>query len=189
MDINENIPNNESQDISSRREELINVDDVENSKLQQQQSTQENMQDLDQQQQVDVKPSQVSFQHLDVTINNKIENYSGRITGTTYTEENTLASNVEITLYFGSIGGLPVLQLSSNNNGNFVIEDLPPGYYSLKALHNKIYSDIIPNIKILPAENANQTIYLKKTLNHNAPSHPSRLKRFFMKLIGVQIEQ
>lgn len=177
MNINKVIPDNRYEDVNPEREDITNVSNSKNSKLQQQESTQENIQDLDQQQQVDVKPSQVNVQRLVVTINNKIENYSGKITGTIYTEENSLASNAAIALYFGNISELPVLQLNTDSNGNFIIENLPPGYYTLRAFHNEVYSDIIPNIKILPGENITQNIYLKNIVKSAAHSHHSKNKK------------
>jgi len=61
-----------------------------NNKLQHQQSLQSNKQDLDQAVELDVKPSQLNLQRIDVTINNKIENYSGRIIGSVLRESDGL---------------------------------------------------------------------------------------------------
>lgn len=57
-----------------------------NNKLQHQQSLQSNKQDLDQSVELDVKPRQFNVQSIDLTINNKIDNYSGKIIGSAIKE-------------------------------------------------------------------------------------------------------
>lgn len=134
-----------------------------NNKLQLQKSDQTNNQDMDQEQNVDVKPSQINLQHLTVTLNNKIENYCGTIKGITYSvADKHIVSNVKILVYFGSFCEMPVSQISSDVNGNFIIEDLPPGFYTIKAFLNDNYKDTAVNVKILPGEICNQNLFLKE---------------------------
>lgn len=124
-------------------------------------STQKNMQDLDQEQVVDVKPSQSNFQNLEVVLNNHANLYTGQITGITYMQSNSdIASNVAILLYFGCSNQFPVYKTKSDENGNFTIPDLPPGYYTLKAFIPSYLEVIIPNIKILMGQNHFQTIVI-----------------------------
>lgn len=151
----------EKVEIKGETEIQDNTDANCSSKLQKQHSTQENKQDLDQQQQVDVKPSQINLQKIDVTVNNKLENYSGKITGIIYkNSQNVFTSEAEILLYFGGISALPVYKTNSDKNGCYSIEDLPPGFYSIKVIRNDSVVAIIYNIKVLPGQNSNQTIYL-----------------------------
>lgn len=132
-------------------------------KIQLQKSDQNNKQDMDQEQTVDVKPSQVNLQHVTLSLDNKIENYCGSIKGITYFEANKqIIGNVNILVYFGSFCELPVCQISSDINGNFVIEALPPGFYTIKAFLNDNYKDTIVNIKVLPGEECNQNLCLKE---------------------------
>ena len=132
-------------------------------KIQRQASVQENKQDLDQTQEVDVKPSQINVQRLEVMINNKIENYSGKITGVVYrSTTHEMVSNVGIRVYFGSSTEYPVYKTSSDENGNFLIPDLPPGYYTLELLYQEIHKGKVINIKVLPGETSYQPILLDK---------------------------
>lgn len=134
-------------------------------KLQEQRSTQENKQELEQQQQVDVKPAQLCFQKIDFTVNTQLENYAGKITGVIYRNKNNVfAANAEIFLYFGCINDFPVCKTSSDENGNYCIVDLPPGFYVIKVISNNYLWAILYNIKVLPGQNSNQTIYLSEKL-------------------------
>jgi hypothetical protein len=124
-----------------------------------QRSVQENTQDLDQNQQVDVKPSQVNVQRIDVTVNTKLENYAAKITGNIYINDE-LFQNADISLYFGSMSSYPIYRTSSDLNGNFVIENLPPGFYALEASYRKRYYGKVMNIKLMPGENYECSIHL-----------------------------
>ncbi|HEY5560461.1 MAG TPA: hypothetical protein VIK72_01660 [Clostridiaceae bacterium] len=100
-----------------------------------QKSDQSNKQDMDQQQKVDVKPSQVNLQHLTLNIKDKLDDLSGSIEGITYNEKDK--------------------KLVSN------FRELPPGFYSLKA-SLRHQEDFLPNIKLLPEEVTFNNIYMKK---------------------------
>jgi len=135
-----------------------------NNKLQHQQSLQHNAQDLDQTQEVDVKPCQVNVQNIDLTINNKIENYCGRIVGSVYSELNgELLPSADILLYFGAGTEYPVCKTSSDQHGNYTLEDLPPGFYTIKAKREDL-SCLIRNVKVLPGETCNQPLSLSLKL-------------------------
>ena len=137
-----------------------------NNKLQHQQSLQNNKQDLDQAVELDVKPSQINMQRLEVTINNKIENYSGRIAGSVLREtDGSQVSNAEIYLYFGPITEFPVYRTVSDQNGNFAIEDLPPGFYTIAAVFNDMQC-ITRNIKVLPGATSEQPLTLVQRVNY-----------------------
>lgn len=137
-----------------------------NNKLQHQQSLQSNKQDLDQAVELDVKPSQVNLQRLEVTINNKIENYSGKITGSVLREtDGNQVSDAEIYLYFGPITEFPVYRTTSDHNGNFTIEDLPPGFYTIAAALGDMQC-ITRNIKVLPGATSEQPLTLVQRVNY-----------------------
>lgn len=138
-----------------------------NNKQQHQQSLQSNKQDLDQSVELDVKPSQVNWQHLDVTINNKLENYSGRIVGSVLRETDGMhVPDAEILLYFGASTEFPVYRTNSDHNGNFVIEDLPPGFYTITAALNDMQC-ISRNIKILPGATNEQCLSIVQRVSYN----------------------
>ncbi|HHY77425.1 MAG TPA: carboxypeptidase regulatory-like domain-containing protein [Clostridiales bacterium] len=137
-----------------------------NNKLQHQQSLQTNKQDLDQAVELDVKPSQLNLQRIDVTINNKIENYSGRIVGSVLREaDGQFVANAVILLYFGSGTDFPVYRTISDENGNFAIDDLPPGFYTIVATYNDMQC-ISRNIKVLPGEKCEQSLSLVQRVNY-----------------------
>lgn len=123
-------------------------------------SVQFNAQDLDQEQKVDVNPVQLNTQNFSVFLSS--ENYSGKITGTAYLEKDKeIASNVSILLFFGHERRLPVYKTSSDNNGNFIIEDIPSGYYTLVAKLGENLKYQSHYIKVLPCQNVYQSILLK----------------------------
>lgn len=137
-----------------------------NNKIQHQQSLQTNKQDLDQAVELDVKPSQLNLQRIDVTINNKIENYSGRIVGSVLREtDGQLVSNAIIMLYFGSGTEFPVYRTVSDENGNYIINDLPPGFYIIVATFNNMQC-ICRNLKVLPGANCEQPLSLVQRANY-----------------------
>ncbi|MBC8061583.1 MAG: carboxypeptidase regulatory-like domain-containing protein [Clostridiaceae bacterium] len=121
-------------------------------------SIQYNAQDLEQEQKVDVNPVQLNTQNL-VFVGN---DYSGKITGTTYLEKNKeIVSKVDILLFFGHEIKLPVYKTNSDNNGNFIIEDIPSGYYTLVAKLGENLKYQSHHIKVLPCQNVHQSILLK----------------------------
>ncbi len=132
---------------------------------QEQISTQRNIQDIDQEQNVNATPFQFNTQNFNVE--NKIDprDCSGRIMGVTYLEkDNRIIADVNILLYFGNICEIAVYKTKSDENGNFLIEDLPPGYYSILAYKGNEVRDIIQFIKVLVAQDVHQSIQLKSSL-------------------------
>ncbi|HEY5583263.1 MAG TPA: carboxypeptidase-like regulatory domain-containing protein [Ruminiclostridium sp.] len=123
-------------------------------------SIQYNAQDLDQEQKVDVNPVQLNTQNLHVFVGSN--DYSGKITGTSYLEKNKeIVMNVDILLFFGHEQKLPVHKTNSDNNGNFIIEDIPPGYYTLVAELGEKLKYQSHYIKVLPCQNVHHSILLK----------------------------
>ena len=89
-------------------------------------SIQYNAQDMDQQQRVDVNPSQQNTQNLNIFIRDS-NSLSGEINGVALIEGSAeRVANAEILLYFGSECKSPVHKTNSDANGNFRIEDIPP---------------------------------------------------------------
>jgi hypothetical protein len=134
-----------------------------NNRSQDQRSTQENKQDLDQQQQVDVKPSQINLQKIDLTVTNQLDNYAGKMTGVLYKNSSSIfVAKADVFLYFGYVNELPVCKTKSDENGNYSFEDLPPGYYCIKASYDNYLGATVYNIKVLPGQNSNNSIYLSE---------------------------
>lgn len=122
-----------------------------------------NCQDMDQEQEVDVNPVQFNNQNLHIYICDDKDSYSGKITGTTYLGKNKeIIPDVDIELFFGNESKLPVYKTNSDNNGNFVIEDIPPGYYTLTAASGSKLKYRSHYIKVFPGKIVNQSILLTK---------------------------
>lgn len=125
-------------------------------------SIQYNKQDLDQEQKVDVNPTQLNSQNLHIFMCNDKNDYAGKISGITYLERNKeIAMNVEIFLYFGHERSQPVFKTNSDNNGNFVIEDIPPGYYTIYAQLGESLRYQSHYIKVFSGQNVYHAILLK----------------------------
>jgi len=124
-------------------------------------SIQFNCQELDQEQNVDVNPTQTNTQCVHITIRDYTRSLSSRITGTIYNEHSKeVIPCAKIQLYFGSENTFPVYQTSSDDNGNFSIDDIPPGYYTLTAQSDNLkYTSHY--IKVLPDQNVHVSALLK----------------------------
>lgn len=123
-------------------------------------SFQYNTQDLDQEQRVDVNPVQSNSQNIHIHVSNT--DFSGKIAGTALIEVNKkAAAGVSIYLFFGNESKRPVYKTNTDINGNFVIEDLPPGYYSLFAKLGAILKFEAFSIKVLPCQKVRLFIHLK----------------------------
>jgi len=126
-------------------------------------SIQYNNQDMDQHQRVDVNPSQSNTQNLNIFIRNN-HDLSGRIIGVTCLDgSNERVPNVEILLYFGPECKSPVYKTSSDANGNFRIEDLPPGFYTICSTYKGEYWYRSYHIKVLPGQKVFESIRLRKS--------------------------
>lgn len=124
-------------------------------------SVQYNCQDLDQEQRVDVNPKQTNAQNIYIYVSSANGNLAAKLTGVTYIEESKkVVPNVKIRLFFGHESLMPVYEVNSDSNGNFIIEDLPPGYYTLSAEYGdlKYYSHFI---KVLPSQIIHVSVLLK----------------------------
>lgn len=138
-----------------------------NSKCYENDSFQYNSQDLDQEQKVDVNPVQLNTQNVNVYVDNKKVDYSGKIAGITLQKkDNEVLQFANIYLYFGHKCGLPVYETNSDCNGNFVIEDIPPGYYIIYAQIKNNIKYQSHYIKVLPG----QTVYQTLILSDETPS-------------------
>lgn len=119
-----------------------------------------NSQDLDQEQNVHTNPVQLNTQNVQIFITGDVEDYSAVITGNAYIgNNNEAAKGVSILLYFGYEGTIPVYRTKSDSNGNFIIDNLPPGFYTIAA-HNGEYHSQKKYVKILPGQTVNETILL-----------------------------
>lgn len=115
-----------------------------------------NSQDMDQEQNVQLDPVQLNTQNVQIVIGR--EDYSSVITGNTYIGKNKdIATDVNIALFFGYEGNIPVYRTKSDSNGNFRIEDLPPGFYCIAAQYSD-YPVKKQFIKLLPGQKLHQTI-------------------------------
>ena len=123
-------------------------------------SIQFNSQDLDQEQNVNMNPVQLNTQNVHVHVTTEKIDYSGKITGITYLRKNNeIVRDAGILLFFGHETMVPVYRTKSDSEGNFIIEDLPPGYYTIMAKYGD-YKTKTQFIKILPSQNVYQTLIL-----------------------------
>jgi hypothetical protein len=126
-------------------------------------SIQYNSQDLDQEQRVDVNPFQLNTQNLHIHISNERTDYSGSITGVTTRESSgETVPNIDIALCFGTESSHPVYKTKSDQNGNYAIENIPPGYYTIHAKYRDILWYKSHFIKVLPCQRVTETILLKE---------------------------
>jgi hypothetical protein len=128
----------------------------------QEENLQYNRQDMDQEQNVDLNPMLTNQQNIHFHLIGDARSYCGKITGTAFSETNrTIAENASVLLFFGSDKDQPVFRTSCDRNGNFVIEDLPPGFYTLVVEYGAGHSQRTPYIKVLPCQITQQNITLK----------------------------
>ena len=126
-------------------------------------SAQYNVQDLDQEQMVTVDPVQLNTQNLHIHTDIQKGDYSSKITGVTFFEDSRkIAPNACILLYFSHDYRYPVHQTVSDANGNFAIDELPPGYYSLHAKIGNHLMCRIQSLKILPCQTVHHALFLKR---------------------------
>ncbi len=127
-------------------------------------SFQYNKQDLDQEQKVDVNPMQLNTQNLHIHVKYD-NNYTGKITGVTCKEKNMeTVKNADIYLFFGNESKLPVYKTNSDNNGNFTIDEIPPGYYTISGRYKpeRLYYRS-HFIKVLPGQSVHHNVLLNET--------------------------
>lgn len=123
-------------------------------------SLQYNAQDLSQEQRVNTNPVQLNTQNITIVVSDEKEDFSGKITGITYVgKPSKIQKDVAILLFFGQEGTIPVYRTKSDENGNYVIEDLPSGFYTIVARYNErqVRSQFI---KLLPGENVYESLIL-----------------------------
>lgn len=144
---------------------------LENRKIsQKEESIQYNKQDLDQEQRVDVNPIQKNTQNINIHLIDSIDKYCGKITGTIYLEKsNEFVGCGIVLLFFGNEKHIPVYRTTSDKNGNFIIEDIPPGFYTLVVGcgEDPVYRS--QYIKVLPGQTAHQSISLKENCQSPQP--------------------
>jgi hypothetical protein len=125
-----------------------------------------NSQDLDQEQKVDVNPVQVNSQNINVYVKNEKFDYSSKITGVTILKKNkAIVQHARVSLFFGQTCGNPVYETNSDVNGNFAIEDLPPGYYFLCAKSGSRLKYQSHYLKVLPGQTVYHTILLSEDIS------------------------
>lgn len=151
----------EEQDIKTEYANKYEGNSGKNRKNSENDSLQYNSQDLDQVQKSYTNPVQLNSQDTHVYIMNGNDSLSGKITGITYLAENKkIVSNVKIHLFFGNSCEIPVLRTSSDINGNFSIDDIPPGYYTLYSEHSQVLKYRSHYIKVLPGQKVQHSIAL-----------------------------
>jgi hypothetical protein len=121
-------------------------------------SLQYNSQDLDQEQNMDVNPVQNNTVH--VTVNHQEKDLSSKITGVTYKgKSKQILGGVGLLLFFGYDSNIPVARTKSDEYGNYAIEALPPGYYSIRT-QNEIGEIRTHYIKLLPGQEASEALFV-----------------------------
>ncbi|WP_027622804.1 carboxypeptidase-like regulatory domain-containing protein [Acetivibrio clariflavus] len=157
--------NNLPDNTANKHKYPVNSQSYENDSLQY------NSQDLDQEQKVDVNPVQLNTQNVNVYVDPPKTDYSGKITGITLRrKDNEVLQYVDIYLYFGHKCGLPVYETTSDCNGNFAIENIPPGYYIIHAQCGSNLKCESPYIKVLPGQSVHQTLVLSYEKSPSARS-------------------
>ena len=116
-----------------------------------------NSQDLDQKQIVDIKPVQLNAHNIYVSGDHELP----RIAGTTVTERGRdILPHVQLYLYFGHRCKEPVQGATSDGNGNYHFDGIPPGYYTLYARRGSLnYQSHL--IKIMAGQSVQHTAMLK----------------------------
>ena len=98
-------------------------------------SFQYNSQDMDQEQKVNMHPKQYNKQDVHVFLVNEKTDYACKITGSVYDRKTrSTIKGTEVLLFFGYDSNMPVYKTTADDNGNFAIDDLPPGFYSIMAV-------------------------------------------------------
>ena len=121
-----------------------------------------NKQDMDQEQHVDLNPVMSNLQNIHFHAIGDARSYCGRITGTAFSEMNkAIASNATVLLFFGNDKEHPVHRTSCDRFGNFEIEDIPPGYYTVLVEYGVGHGHRTQYIKVLPCQTVHQNILLK----------------------------
>lgn len=124
-------------------------------------SLQYNRQDLDQEQTVDVNPVQFNTNNLHVYIDSK-NKFAGKITGATLLDCNKKSQpGADICLFFGQESEFAVYKTKSDENGNFIIDEIPPGYYILSAAKGAYLKAKSGYIKVLPGQSVEYNLLLK----------------------------
>ncbi|WP_238886788.1 carboxypeptidase-like regulatory domain-containing protein [Clostridium sp. YIM B02551] len=157
----DNIPDKEEVEV-----EVVNDKEA---SLSSQESHQKNIQDLDQEQSVVSKPFQFNSQNLSLILGEEKKDYSGKIIGITYLDRyNQIVPNVTILLYFGNDHEYPVCRTNSDRDGKYIIENIPPGYYTIEAYIGKNFVYSSHFIKVLPCEKVEHSIFLKYIKNRES---------------------
>lgn len=125
-------------------------------------SIQYNAQDLDQEQKMDVNPTQLNSQNIRLYLSKGENNYSGKITGTAYIKESKeVVEDVAIHLFFGHDRRYPVYKTISDKNGNFKIDDIPPGFYTIIAKYDNNLKYESHYIKVFGGQVVHQSVLLE----------------------------
>lgn len=118
-----------------------------------------NSQDLDQEQTVDVKPVQLNTQNLHIDVRKADE--GAKIIGlTVFARNKNIAAGTSVSLYFGHHCKEPVYRTCSDENGNFTIGNLPPGYYTIYAQRGTQWEYESHFIKLLTNQTVEHTVML-----------------------------
>lgn len=124
-------------------------------------SIQYNAQDLQQEQKMDVNPLQLNSQNLCIYLSSQ-NSVSGKITGTVYIKASKeTVANAHIMLFFGHDRKFPVYKIKSEENGNFEIGDIPPGFYTIVAKSEENLKFESHYIKIFGGQVVHQSILLE----------------------------
>ncbi len=120
-----------------------------------------NKQDMDQEQRVDVNPVLTNRQNIHFHLAGDAGSFSGKITGSAYSEKKqTLAANAAVLLYLGNDKDRPVYRGSCDGNGNFEINALPAGFYTIAIEYGAGHIHRTQYVKVLPCQTVHQEIIL-----------------------------
>lgn len=105
--------------------------------------------------------TQTNAQTLHVHVHNILpqQTYSGRLAGRVLAGEDggALAAS-EVQVFFGTAAGYPVTTTRTDPQGEFCVEDLPAGFYSLRVLAPGRPVAAVYNLRVRPGETTRHTM-------------------------------
>lgn len=120
--------------------------------------------------------TQTNAQTLHVHVHNILPQpaHSGHLAGRVLAEEDgsALAAS-EVQVFFGTAAGYPITTTRTDPEGEFCVEDLPAGFFSLRVLSPGRPVAMVYNLRVRPGETTRHTI--RVPLSADRPTRPGRL--------------
>lgn len=116
--------------------------------------------------------TQTNAQTLHVHVHNILPQpaHSGQLAGRVLAEEDESAlGGSEVEVYFGTAAGYPVTTTRTNPQGEFGVEDLPAGFYSLRIRTPGRPVAMVYNLRVRPGETARHTVRVPLSAGRSIP--------------------